>query len=323
MSCWRFLSALLVLAGGLATPASADNCTVTQVASLQMADSFPGRVVVTGTIDGQPHTFMIDTGGFVSELYDDVVQKLGLSTSAINPNVEIYDSGGNVRRRYVNVPKLALGAVQADTKIMMVKPRRPGKDIGIDGTIGPDVLEHVDVELDFAGRKVNLISQDHCEGKVVYWSDRFTETDFALSDQHIVIPMMLDGQEVKAIVDTGAPLTYLNETVSHRLFGIDSKSPGIERDPGAPPDSPDAYRYRFKSLSVAGVMVKNPLIGIIPDRAHQAFSRRHTNKEDFDPVEAPRMSELQLLLGMNVLTKLHLYIAYKEHKLYITAANAH
>lgn len=323
MNCWRVVSASLVVVAGLAGPASAQDCTVKQIASLQMADDFPGRVVVTGTIEGAPHSFMIDTGGFVSELYDDVVQKLGLSTSTIDPNVEIYDSGGNVRRRYVSVPKLALGAVHADTKIMTVKSRGPGQDKGIDGMIGPDVLEHFDIELDFAARKVNFISQDHCEGKVVYWSDRFTETDFALSDQHIVIPMMLDGREVKATVDTGAPLTYLSETVSHRLFGIDSKSPGIERNPGAPPDSPYAYRYRFKSLSVAGLAVNNPSIGIIPDRAHQAFSRRHTDKIDFDPVDAPRMPEMQLLLGMNVLSKLHLYIAYKEHKLYLTAADAH
>ena len=30
-----------------------------------------------------------------------------------------------------------------------------------------------------------------------------------------------------------------------------------------------------------------------------------------------------VLLGVSVLRRLHLYIAYKEHKLYVTAAGAH
>jgi hypothetical protein len=30
-----------------------------------------------------------------------------------------------------------------------------------------------------------------------------------------------------------------------------------------------------------------------------------------------------MLLGMDVLSKLHLYIAYKERKIYLTAAGAH
>jgi predicted aspartyl protease len=316
-------AASLALLTAVAASAMADDCTLKQVASLEMADRFPGRVVVTASVNGSPHSFMVDTGGLVTQLYDDVVQKLGLSTSTINPNVEIYDTSGNVSRRYVRVDNFALGPAHADNKVMVVKPRGPGEDLGIDGVIGPDVLEHFDVELDFADRKFNLISQDHCEGRVVYWAKSYTDADFTLSDDHVVIPMMLDGREVTATLDTGAPGTYLSEAAAHRLFGIDTTSPGMERDPDAPPQSPYAYRYKFKSLSVGGLAVSNPLIGILPDLARQAFNRRHNDKEDFDPVTATQLRETPVLLGMDVLSKLHLYIAYKERKLYITSAGAH
>ncbi len=33
--------------------------------------------------------------------------------------------------------------------------------------------------------------------------------------------------------------------------------------------------------------------------------------------------DFQALLGMEVLRQLHLYVAYKEHKLYVTSASAH
>jgi hypothetical protein len=34
-------------------------------------------------------------------------------------------------------------------------------------------------------------------------------------------------------------------------------------------------------------------------------------------------SETKLILGMGILRQLHIYIAYREKKLYVTAASAH
>jgi hypothetical protein len=62
---------------------------------------------------------------------------------------------------------------------------------------------------------------------------------------------------------------------------------------------------------------------LIPDLARQSFDKRHTDKIDLDPVYKTRLNTTQALLGMNILSKLHLYIAYRERKIYLTAANAH
>ncbi len=49
----------------------------------------------------------------------------------------------------------------------------------------------------------------------------------------------------------------------------------------------------------------------------------HSEKSRDDPVYGAHVSLEQLTLGMNVISKLHIYVAYKEHKVYVTAADAH
>ncbi len=50
------------------------------------------------------------------------------------------------------------------------------------GILGADMLRNVDLDLDFAAGKLNLVSQDHCSGNVVYWQ----------APAVAVVPMTLD-----------------------------------------------------------------------------------------------------------------------------------
>jgi hypothetical protein len=61
------------------------------------------------------------------------------------------------------------------------------------------------------------------------------------------------------------------------------------------------YNYPFQTLTFGGVTVNRPHIQIVSD---------------------PVWREDDLLLGVGILSQLHLYIAYGEKKLYITPALA-
>jgi predicted aspartyl protease len=41
-----------------------------------------------------------------------------------------------------------------------------------------------------------------------------------MRDRHFTIPMMLDGHEIRAVIDTGADETILNASTAKRLFDI-------------------------------------------------------------------------------------------------------
>jgi hypothetical protein len=81
------------------------------------------------------------------------------------------------------------------------------------------------------------------------------------------------------------------------------------------------YRHAFKSLSFEGLTISNPSLDIIPDLQRGQMER--------PPATGTRMPDSSveqklpdLLIGMDVLRHLHLYIAYKEQKLYITPESA-
>jgi len=188
------------------------------------------------------------------------------------------------------------------------------------GILGPDMLEKFDADFDFGGNKLNLLSQDHCAGKVVYWNaPAVAVVPYTRDSGHISFPMTLDGKRVRAILDTGATRTDLNLTVARRAFSINPSAPDVEKvgELKGTSYTADVYRKRFRELAVDGVTVTNPVITLLPDMITTTSEPRPTGSL----IREVDTGLPQLILGMSVLSKLHVYIASKERKLYITAAD--
>jgi predicted aspartyl protease len=167
-------------------------------------------------------------------------------------------------------------------------------------------MRSYDADFDFANAAFRLFSSDHCEGKVVYWThDPYGAVEFRLNQfGQITVPIMLDGHEIRATIDTGAYHSVASlETVKDAL-GIDDTNSDLHLIPGMP-DRP-RYHYPLKTLSLQSITVNNPDVILIPDNQSR------------QPPGAPKM-----LLGINVLKQLHLYFAYRERTLYVTPAAAH
>ena len=152
----------------------------------------------------------------------------------------------------------------------MVRPA-PGpmnpNDASLVGVLGPDILRNYDVDMDFGARKLQLISPDHCEGKVVYW----TAPTVAIvpmrlaQDGKTVISVKLDGQQLDAVINTGAPNTILNLDVAEDRFNVDVNAPDVKQvGQLGKIASAKIYRRQFQSLSFEGVTINNPEINLVP-----------------------------------------------------------
>lgn len=198
-------------------------------------------------------------------------------------------------------------------------------DQQLDGTLAPDLLQLFDVDFDFGHGKLNLFSPEHCPGKVVYWAGAYAEVPFSfmaaslLGANHIKLQMTLDGHALTTALDTGSNTTLLMEPVAIKSFGLDANSPNAQKI--ADPRQIFLYRYQFQSLELNGIAVKHPLITVMSDQAERSFRSLHTSKMDSDPLYGISLDTPDLILGADVLRHLHLYIAYKERMLYVTAAN--
>ena len=123
-------------------------------------------------------------------------------------------------------------------------------------------------------------------------------------DRHIRLPVTVDGYKVMASLDTGSVTSFISMDLTRRL-GVksDSKDLKLKKSYGSN-DRFKEFDYPFKTLSLGGLTVSNPHIKIMSDATL-------TDGLGDD-----------LTLGISFLRQLHVYIAYKEEKLYITPASA-
>lgn len=304
-----------------------DDCPpLTMITSVDMQIGGDGRIYVPAKINDVSKSMLVDTGGFFTEMTRPVSEELKLS--ARHTGLELVGVAGDTTRLAVRA-SFTLGKLHADSMDFMVMPDGDQfapdvSDVG--GLIAPNLLRAYDLDLDFGGRKLNLISQRHCEGKVIYWP----ATSVAVvpvrinPDGHIWLPVDLDGHRLSAMLDTGATNSVLNLGTAQNAFGITPGSSDTPADGSLGPGKVAAYSHRFKSLGLEGIAISNLKLILLPDLMRGQLANPHDNIEGDTRIANPQIETGlgDMILGMDVLRHLHVYIAYKEQKLYLTPAAA-
>jgi len=314
---WGLLGFILIVSASLvfASPSFAAECgLLNRLTTLDLKPGQDPRPVVPAIIGDTPVDLLIDTGGVFSALYPWAVRTLNLRT--FETAAQMANIAGQMSNHGVHLPPLTLGRIRQERLNFMVLPGAddPNAPHPIAGILAPNILMNVDLDFDFGAHKLNLISQNHCDGKVLYWSAPAVAIVPFRADAggHVSFPVTLDGKRVTAILDTGAIDTLLKLTVAQLNYDVDVTAPDVERA-GA-----DVYRKRFSTLTIEGISVTAPMITLIPDRVKVTAEQRPVGSM----IRDTDYGLPDLIIGMSVMSKLHVYIAYKERKVYITAANS-
>ena len=289
--------------------------------SLDVKPDGAGRPMITAMINDKPVALLVDTGGALSSLTKRAVRELNLQTSA--SRIRMTNIAGSSENLEARLPSITLGGLRVEGPYFMVLPgpENGGSEIAaFGGLLGSEMLRNIDFDFDFEANKVNLISQDHCAGNVVYWqAPAVAVVPFTFSAMgHITFRMELDGRRVNAMLDTGASNTILNLDVARRNFRVDVNAPDVEKIGEIGRGQTGVYRKQFKTISFEGVSVMNPVITMYPDlMGGSGLGETRTGSI----IRETRGGLPDVILGMNVLSEMHVYIASKERKLYITAAS--
>jgi hypothetical protein len=322
-----------------------------EVASLEMTALSDGtRVSVPLTINGKQVNLEVGTGAGMSSLTAAAAATLGIKLrDAVG--TRLVDQDGTAIRHYYLADDFQLGPLAA-RKIPFMQGN-DAVDARLSGTLGPDLMVRYDVEMDFSEQRLTYFSQDHCPGHILHWSsDAVTQVPIhitarardypppainpaaaGLSSDFVNLLMsfgspilgtdirtriMLDGREFTANIDTGLDISAINSEAAQAYFNVPLDNPPANtplKGSGAPVQTGagteavtvTGYRrqHRFHALTFGGVTVSNPLFVLKP------------NPADAHRVGSP--SPPDITIGMNVLRKLHLYFAFGERMLYVSA----
>lgn len=308
----RAIFGLTLLAAGLPAAAMAQDCGLKQVTSLDLLMPNSSRALVPVTVNDVPKIFMLDTGGYTTQISPAAARDLNMKF--YRTNTELHDVSGNISQDFVAAKTFQLGSLHAEDARMMVSP----DNFGADGLLSSDMLFRYDIEMDFGGRKLNYFSQDHCPGKVVYWKpDAVAVVPLRLRDRtRIEIEVTVDGKKFDALVDTGATRTTMSLPAALGVFGLEPGSPGVTVAGNVGGDSKLAsYYHVFSTLSFEGINVIHPKILLMPDR--MAGNRAVTGSR----IPSGDAMLPELILGMDVMRHLRMYFAFNEKNAYITAAS--
>jgi predicted aspartyl protease len=298
--------------------ALAANCELQEIASIPATLTADNRLQLDSTINGVPAKFDLDTGAAISALSDKFAARLDMPVE--RASVVFYGLTGRPLDRLTHVREMRLGGkTSANAAFLLMPIGGDGADGNSVGLFGVDYLQNYDVEIDVAGGKVNLFSQDHCPGKLVHWSSDFFKTEIYYRGQSAshnpMLDIAVDGKNLRALLDTGAPLTAMRMASARDRFGLTPDSPGMQRladTHGVEGRNLENYEHTFSSMTFGDITLHHTVMQIIPIGAHVAAIGSHIKQ---DAVEEP-----DVLIGMSLLKQLHLVIAYSENAIYYTVA---
>jgi hypothetical protein len=324
----RLVAAVLILCGlgtGAAQAQQApQDCALKQYGAVDM-HVVDDKVFIPATVAGTQRDLLFSIAGSYNHISQDLAEQLNLRAHPLERRLPI-NSKVHYTRAAV-VPELVLGNVKLKDVEFLVVPRDqaaggPPEDISL-GVFGA-----VDLELDMAAHKLKFFSQDHCPGKVVYWTQAFTQVPIEIQEFGYIRPkMMLDGKPVTVALELNDASSMMMGDAG-KLFGLNETSPGMTQA-STRPDGVNVYRYPFKSLGTEDLKIANPAISVVEQRGKDCGGLRRV--EFPDPTHG-QTSETQQLgacyggaglsLGYSVLSKLHLYFSIKEKLMYISGAGA-
>jgi hypothetical protein len=301
-----------------AVAANTSECAPPKLVNSLPMEQVPGSdlMTVTTAIDGSPEKLLVGIGDLTTQLWTTKATKLDLP---VREGMRNMDSGGRFSLNVARVESFTVGSMKTGNFDLQIMPDPDFANAGTDGLLGTDMMQRYDIDLDFAHRQLNYFTPEQCKGAGVYWAPgAVTPVQTETYSGVIWVPVTLDGHTLIALLDTSANRTFLNPLVAERLFGLkaDSLEAGTVTDGGA---LIKAGMHAFSSLTFGGLTINNPQIAIPFDVLTQDTQDSHISRVIRNTYH---LSEIQppIVIGMDVLKQSHLYISFRNQRIYVSAA---
>jgi predicted aspartyl protease len=226
---------------------------------------------VEGTIDGTPATMLVDTGDFATHLTMTGALKRNMPLRTTKRQVEGF--GGSSRVYATRVQDFSIGPIRSSGGATM--------DIihsalltDYDAMVGASFLLQADLEVDLRAKRLRFLKPQNCGATPLYlWDEETVVVPFGPGDPDDLSPnphftVTINGKEIDAAIDTGAPNTMLALGAARRV-GIDLDGPDVKRAGHIGGIGSGLARYwtaKVKSFAIGGETIHDAELGIRESR---------------------------------------------------------
>jgi clan AA aspartic protease (TIGR02281 family) len=277
------------------------------------------HVLVDGTINGQKISVMLDTGSMRTLILRTAAVRLGLTRSDAR-RVRMFGVGGESKVEIVLVDEFRIGQMERRSWQVYVAGEH---DFGHEVTVllGEDFFQRVDIEFDLAHNAVRLFQPKDCDGvSLAYWaSDGGSEAAFEALDTvqpQVILTVEINGQPVKALLDSGASSSVLDKAHAARL-GVTPETPGVTPGSGSTglgKNVVDSWIGPFRSFTIGSETVRDTEIrfsDLFKDANYRIAGSRLSTR-----VQVAH----SMLLGVDFLRSHRVLVAHSQRKIYFTYA---
>jgi hypothetical protein len=264
--------ALLLALTLLLVPAAAHaGCQVEQRSSVPV-EAVNGNVLVTVDVNDVPATFILDTGAERTLMTENVVGRLGLErdgwvVSAVRGIAGI-EERPNALPRSLRLGRAALRrrTLTKDTSVT-VGPL-PMSEVGgrpIAGLLGRDFLSPFDLDLDLPHHRLTLYDVHDCDAGFLPWTEPYASIPASTPiGAALVVPVIVDGRPLRALVDSGASASLVT---APGMFRLRLTPDLLVHDPrgngrGIGPKPVPMYRHHFAELQVGSEVTHDPVLWV-------------------------------------------------------------
>ena len=247
-------------------------CQFAKVAEMPLMWADNGHPMVSAEINGKPVFMLFDTGATATVLTRQGAESQGLS---VEPSQGYsYGVGGSSSNMAAAVDEFLLGPSRAQKIRMWVMG---SADLGDDiaGMVGADYSMQMDMEVAFRDEQVRFFRSSGCEGAYLgYWDKDAMEVPLEWPgsfDKRPYVQVELNGQKVRALIDTGANLSTVKRKTAEKLgVNLDTaRQAGMVRGVGERKAQMWVARFDFR---LGDEQIRDAALSVVDDQGSDGYA---------------------------------------------------
>jgi hypothetical protein len=183
--------------------------------------------------------------------------------------------GGVDRRPNADPRSLSLGGIPLVRRTLshdhsLTVGILPGaRDTTVDGLLGRDYLALFDMDLDVQAHRLTLYQVNDCAGRFLPWTSTYTSIPVTIPPgEAVILPVMIDGKPLRAMLDSGATSSFL---AAPGMYKLGLQQANLSADPTGDISGLGArvvivHRHRFATLTVGNQTIQAPSLWVEPIR---------------------------------------------------------